>query len=693
MELKDKFTLALAGHHGAGKTSLVEAMLYHVGSLDRMGRVEDGNTFADYTDEEKSRRMTIYSKMIVLRPKGRQINLIDTPGFSDFIGDLKAAIRVSDGLLLVLNANNNVEVETERIWSYADEYQLPRLVVVNQLDKERTSLEKSLEALSAAFDVPFVPLQLPIGSEGNFKGVIDLVKMKAFYFDAKGKAGKPEDIPAEYADAAGAARETLVDRAAEFDESVMEKFLDGQELSRDEIVAGLRGGIAASTFVPVVCASAAKLVGVSTLIDAIGDYLPSAADIRGAVGVKPGTGEEVVLPPTSEALCANVFKSTVDPFAGKLAYLRVYCGTLLPEHTYLNTRKGAPTRIHAILEVNGKNTKAVQSAGPGDVVALAKLDDLVAGDTLCDDKTPIAIPPTQYPNPVIQMAVHAKIKDDEDKVSQALAKIIEGDPTINIRRDSETKEMVLVGMGELQFNIAQDRIKHEFKLDAEFTVPKTPYRETITASSEGSYRHKKQTGGRGQFAEVHLRLAPKARGEGNEFLNEVVGGSVPTRFIPAVEKGVLEAQSRGFLAGNPVVDVAATVFDGKDHPVDSSEMAFKLATITCFKDVASRCRPVLLEPIMNVEIKVPDEYMGDIMGDLNTKRGRVQGMGSQGKMQVIRAQVPLAEMYRYSVDLRSIARGRGSYDMTFSHYDVVPADVTQKVVEAHKQTGAVAEEE
>ncbi|MBE7559122.1 elongation factor G [bacterium] len=692
MELKDKFTVALTAHHAAGKTSLVEAMLYSLGNLDRMGRVEDGNTFGDYTDEEKNRRMTLYSKMIVLRPKGRQINLIDTPGFSDFIGDLAAAIRVADGMLLVLNANNNVEVETERIWEYADEYKLPRMVVVNQLDKERTSLERSLEALSQAFQIPFVPLQLPIGTQGNLSGIIDLVKMKAFYFDARGKAGKAEEVPAEYAEAAAAARETLVDRAAEFDESVMEKFLEGQELSREEIIAGLRGGIAARTFVPVVCASVAKMVGISTLIDAIGDFLPSPADTRGAVGVKPGTEDEVVLPPTSDALCAYVFKATVDPFAGKLAYLRVYSGALLPEHTYLNTRKGSSTRIHAILEVNGRNTKSVQSAGPGDVVALAKLDDLVAGDTLCDDKNPIAIPPTRYPNPVIQMAVHSKNKDDEDKISQALTRIIEGDPTLNIRRDPETKEMVLVGMGELQINVAQERLKNEFKLDAEFTIPRVPYRETITVSSEGSYRHKKQTGGRGQFAEVHLRLAPKARGEGNEFLNEVVGGSVPTRFIPAVEKGVHEAQSRGFLAGYPVVDVACTVFDGKDHPVDSSEMAFKLATINCFKEVASKCRPVLLEPIMNVEIRVPDEYMGDIMGDLNTKRGRVMGMDSQGRTQIIRAQVPLAEMYRYSVDLRSIARGRGSYDMTFSHYDVVPPDVTQKVVEQYKQVGVTEEE-
>ena len=692
MDLKDKNTIALVASHGAGKTSLVEAMLHCLGNLDRMGRVEDGNTFTDYTDEEKKKQISIYATLILLRPKGRQINLIDTPGYSDFIGDVKSAMRVVDSTLLLINAANNVEVETEKFWAYADEFELPRLVVVNQLDRERTSLEASVAALSEAFEAPFVPLQLPMGAEGKLSGIIDLVRMKAYTFDNKGRAGKAEEIPAEYADAAAEARELVVDRAAEFDESVMEKFLEGQELSREEILAGLRGGIRERSFVPVVCCSVAKLIGISTLIDAIGDFLPSPADVRGAVGHRPGSEDEVVIASDGEGLVAQVFKSTVDPFAGKLAYLRIYSGTLKPETSYLNSTRGTTIRIHGVLEVNGKNTKAIPSAEPGDLVALAKLEGLVAGDTLCDEKSPFVVPPTTFPKPVIQMAAKARNKDDEDKVSQALTRMVEGDRTLSLRRDSETHEMVLIGMGELQMNVLLERFKSEFKLDVDFVTPRTPYRETITAGSEGSYRHKKQTGGRGQFAEVHLRLAPKARGEGNEFTNAVVGGTVPTRFIPAVEKGFYEAIDRGFLGGYPVVDVSCTVFYGKDHPVDSSEMAFKVATSNCFRDVATQCKPVLLEPIMNVTIRVPDEYMGDAMGDLNTKRGRVSGMDSEGKTQVIRAQVPLAEMYRYSIDLRSIARGRGSYEMDFSHYDVVPGDVTQKVVEEAKK-GAVAEEE
>jgi elongation factor G len=685
MDLKDKRNVAFVAHHGAGKTTLVEAMLYSLGKIDRMGRVEDGNTFADYTEEERDRKITVYSSMIMLRPKGTAINVIDTPGFSDFAGEVKSAMRVADGGLIVINATSGVEVETEKFWSYAEEYSLPRMAVINQLDKERTSLQGALDSLAEHFDVPFIPLQLPIGTESDFKGIVDLIKMKAYYFDDKGKTAKSEDIPADMADEATEAREALIDRAAEYDESVMEKFLEGEELSKEEIIAGLRGGIKECTFVPAVCCSATKLVGISTLIDAISDFLPSPLDSNEVSGHKPDSEDEVTITPDGTSLCAQIYKSTIDPFAGKLAYVRIYSGILESEKTYLNSTNGKSIRVHALLEINGKNTKNIQSAEPGDIVALAKLDDLTAGDTLCDEGNPIVLKPVEFPKPTIMLAVKSKEKGDEDKVSQAITRIAVGDRTLSIRRDSETHEMVLVGQGEMQMTIAKDRLKKEFKLEVEMVVPKVPYRETIMGKSEGSYRHRKQSGGRGQFAEVHLRMAPKQRGEGNEFLNKVVGGSVPTRFIPAVEKGVNEALVRGIQAGFLVVDVECTVFYGKDHPVDSSEMAFKLATMNCYRDVAMQCKPILLEPIYDMVIRVPEDYMGDIMGDLNTKRGRVQGMDADGKHQIIRAQIPLAEAYRYSVDLRSITRGRGSFTMDFSHYDAVPGDVALKVIEATKK--------
>jgi len=691
--IEQKRNVAFAGHHGAGKTSLMEALLFSVGEIDRIGRTEDGNTFCDYTDEEKKRQLSIYATLVHLESKKFRINILDLPGAPDFVGEIKSCLRVVDGVVVVLDATSGVEVYTERAWEFADQNGLPRIAVVNKLDKERSDFQKTLDQMNQIFkSSSCVPFHLPIGSESQFKGVVDLIKMKAVYFNAKGKAEKTEDIPADLQAQAEQYREKIMDFAAETDEEVMAKYLEGEALSEEEIIGGLKKGVAEGSFVPVFCTSAKSSIGISSLIDAITDYLP-APDYKGEIEVnKPGGKTEKVAVKADAPLSAYVFKTLVDPFAGRLSFFRVFTGTLSVEKPFFNNSTEQTERTNSILAVTGKQHNQVNRATAGDIVALPKIESLMTGHTLCDEGKPLGLSSIEFPPPTIQMALQAASKAEDEKLGSCLPRIIGGDPTLNTRRDSDTHELVLSGMGDLQLNVVLDRLKSQFGLNVSMKVPKVAYKETITRKDEGKYRHKKQSGGRGQFGEVYLRVEPQGRGEGYEFVDAIVGGVIPAKFVMSVDKGIHESLARGIVAGYPVVDVKVTLFDGMTHPVDSSDIAFKIAGSMAFKQIALECKPILLEPIMIVEVTVPEEYMGDVISDFNTKRGRILGMDPTDGKQVIRAQVPLAEMFQYSIDLRSLTQARGTFKMEPSHYDPVPSDLTEKII-AQAQKEKTGEEE
>jgi elongation factor G len=683
VEVSKKRNVAIVAHHGAGKTSLVEAILYSLGKLDRMGKTEDGNTFSDFTDEERERKVSIHSSLIHIEYNKHSINLLDLPGYADFIGEVKASLRACGCALFAINATSPVEVETEKAWGYADEFDLARIAVVNHLDKERADFGAAVNALQEHFGKRCVPIQVPIGAEANFRGVVDLVSMKALTFDSKGNSKVSSEIPAECEEMIASYREMMMDCAAEVDEAVMEKYLSGEELTREEMLSGLKKAVSAKTCIPILCSSATHSIGIQPILDAIVDFLPSPERHGEMVGHRPGSEEKVVLKVADNSdLSALVFKTRIDPHAGRLSFVRIWTGSLKPDTPILNATTGKIVKAHNILQLSGKEQKTIPEATAGDIICLAKIEEININDSLCAPGDPIVIPPTEFPPPTIQMAVRSQGGSDDEKLAVHLHKIEAEDPTFHIRRDPETGETVISGMGELHLDTVIYHLRHYAKIEVEMSVPKVAYRESITSKAEGSHRHKKQSGGRGQFGEVHLRLAPKATGEGFEFVNAVVGGVVPTKFIPAVEKGVREALDRGIVAGYPVVDVQVTLFDGKDHPVDSSEAAFKMAGSVCFRKVAKEARPIILEPIVTVEVVVPDEYLGDTMSDISTKRGKVLGMDARDGHQVITAHVPLSEMFRYSIDLRSITRGRGSFTMKVDHYEPVPQEIAQKIIDS-----------
>ena len=689
VEIAQKRNVAVVAHHGAGKTSLVEAALFMLGKIDRMGKTEDGNTFSDFTDEERERKVSIHSSLIHLDYKKHSINLLDLPGYADFIGEVKSCLHACGAAMFIINATSPIEVETEKAWNYADDFDLARIAVVNQLDKERADFEQAVDDLQSAFGKRCVPIQVPIGKEADFKGVVDLVSMKAVTFDSKGKARVSDDIPPECQDLIDRYREMMMDCAAEVDEEVMEKYLSGEELSREEMLEGLKKAVSAKSCIPILCSSATNAIGTESVLDAIVDFLPSPIRHGKVHGHRPDSEEEVTIKVADDSdLSALVFKTRIDPHAGRLSFIRIWSGTLKPDQPVLNSTTGNIVKFHNLLQINGKEQTNIPEARAGDIIGIAKHDDVNTDDSLCSPKNPIVIPPTEYPSPTIQMAIEAENKMDDEKLSTHLHKIEEEDPTFHIRRDSETHQTVITGMGELHLDTVVYHLKHYAKINVTLSTPKVAYRETVTAHAEGSYRHKKQSGGRGQFGEVHLKIDPLPRGSGFEFVDAIVGGVVPGKFIPAVEKGVREAMERGIQAGYPVVDVKVTLFDGKDHPVDSSEAAFKTAGSICFRNTAREAKPILLEPIVQAEITVPDEYMGDTMSDISAKRGKVMGMDASNGNQVITAQVPLAEMFRYSIDLRSITRGRGSFKMEVDHYEPVPSEVASEIVAASKMEDA-----
>ena len=669
--------VALLSHGSAGKTSLTEAMLYNTGAIPRLGRVDEGTTVSDYDPEEIKRKISVNCSVVPCEWEGHKINVLDTPGYADFVGEVKGAVRVADGALIVVCAASGVEVGTELVWGYADENKLPRLAFINKMDRDNADFRRTLAQMEERFEANFVPVQLPIGSQDKFRGVMDLVDMKAYL----GEKGEEGEVPGDLRDEAEGYRQHLLEAAAENSDELIMKYLEGEELTKDEIRNGLKLGVMGGNIVPVLCGSALRSTGIQPLLRAIIEYLPSPGEAAKVVGTNPATGEEETLEANEIApLSTLVFKTMADPYVGKLTYFRVYSGVMESNSRAFNPRTGEEERIGQPYFLRGKEQQPVDRIGVGDIGAVAKLSGTCTGDTLCDKGHPIVLPSITFPKPVFSAAVHPKTKADMDKLGSALARLVEEDPTLEVRREADTGETILSGMGESHITIAAQRLQQKFGVEITTTIPKVPYRETITKVATAQYRHKKQTGGAGQFAEVHLRVEPLERGEGFDYVNEVRYGHISDSFIPSIEKGIKEALKQGVLVGYPVMDVRAVPYDGKEHPVDSKDIAFYIAGREAFKLAVKQANPVLLEPIIDLTVTAPEEFMGDVLGDLNTKRARVMGMDQRRGMAVITAQAPLAEMQRYATDLRSITQGRGVFTMEFSHYEEVPSHIAQEII-------------
>lgn len=680
--------VGIFSHGGEGKTSIVEAMLFLAGENTRLGSVDEGTSLMDYEPEEVERKITISSTLACFEWAKSKINLLDTPGDDNFISDAKLCMRVVDGAVIVMSAVSGVKVGTEKVWEYANEFSAAAGIFINKMDRERADFVRTVEDIQKNFtDKTCLVVQVPIGQEESFKGVIDLLTMKAFVFkgDASG-AFDTVEIPAEQADLAQKYREKLVETAVEMDDDVMERYLNGDEIKPEEIESCLKSGISGNKIVPVFCGSATRNIGINTLLDGILKFFPPPTFRKEVEGVNPKTGEKVVRQSSeSEPFSALVFKTITDPFAGKLTLFRVYSGEIHPDMTVLNVRKEDKERIGQIFSLVGKKQKPAGSASAGDIAVVAKLREVQTGDTLCDEKSPIKYEGVTVPNPVISFSLHPKAKGDEDKLNTSLARLIEEDQTIKYSRDEQTKEFLLSGMGQVHIEVIVDRMKRKFNVEVELKDPKVPYKETIKGTTKVQGKYKKQSGGKGQYGDTWLEIAPNPRGEGFQFIDKVVGGAIPRQYIPAVEKGIVEAMNQGVLAGYPVVDFRVTLYDGSYHDVDSSEMAFKIAASMGFKKGIEMCKPVLLEPIMKMEVIVPDENMGDIMGDMNSRRGKIIGVETKGSNQVVKAAVPMSEVLRYAPDLRSMTGGRGTFTMEFSHYEEVPGQISEKIIEAAKR--------
>jgi elongation factor G len=673
--------IAFASHGGAGKTSLAETMLYNAGILNRIGRVEDGNTAMDFEPEELKRNISLSSGFHQFNWKKHIINLIDTPGDQNFFSDTKSSLQAADSVLIAVDAVDGIKVQTEQAWEFAEEFKLPCIIFINKLDRERADFMRAFKDAAECFEPKPMIIQIPIGAEANFSGIIDLVSMKAYTYDAKGKA-KKIDIPSDMQDMVSEQREALVENVVESDDELLERYLEGEPLSDDEIKVALKKGILSRSFAPVLCGSATKNIGVDLLQDFIINCMPSPID-RGSWSAADATGDgEIECQPDPDAPFSGfVFKTVADPFAGRLSIFRIVSGTLGADGNFFNVNKDTNERFNQLLRLAGKEQKQISKAGPGAIVAVAKLKETTTGDTICDSKQKIKFKCADPLPPLISFAVKAKSKGDEDKVFISLSKLLEEDMSLQLTRNPETKQILLSGLGQVHIEVTTERLKRKFNVEVQLDTPKIPYKETITKKVRVQGKHKKQTGGHGQYGDCWIQIEPLPRGEGFEFENKIVGGVIPRQYIPAVEKGIIESAQKGVLAGFPCVDFKVILDDGSFHAVDSSEMAFKIAGSLAFRKAAQDAGAVLLEPIMNVSVITPDEYMGDIMGDLNSRRGRVLGMDSKGKNQVINAQVPMSEFLTYAPDLNSITGGRGIFTMEFSHYDEVPAQISQKIVE------------
>ena len=678
--------IAIVGHGGSGKTSLTSAILFDSGAVNRVGRIEDGNTVTDFDDDEIERQITLSTGLAHCEWHKTKINILDTPGYGNFIHEARAALHVADTAVVTVCAVAGVEVQTEKVWQFAEEFSLPRILVINRLDRERASFERSLESIQQSFGRAAVPIQLPIGEEKDFRGVVDLLRMKALVSSGDEKGSYEEqDIPQDMKDRAVEARNTLTEMIAEGDDALMEKFFEAGELTQDEFTNGLKAGLMAGRVFPVLAVSATHNIGVQTLLDHVADLVPSPA-ARGEVkGKDPSSGDEITRKPSKDdPTSVFIFKTVADPYAGRITLFRVQSGVFKPDTAYLNAGRDLMERVGALSLMQGKNPESVSEITAGDLGAVMKLKDTHTGDTLSDKAHPIVYNPISAPEPVISFAIEPKSRGDEEKISHALQRMVEEDPILGYHRDPNTNELLLSGTGQLHIEVVVERLKKKFGVEVDVHPPKVPYRETITVSAEAHGRHKKQTGGHGQFADCWVRFEPVDNGPEFEFVNEIFGGSIPKQYVPAVEKGIQEARMRGYLAGFPMVNFKAAVYDGKHHAVDSSELAFKIAGSLAFKEAMPTCRPTLLEPIMNVFISVPDDTTGDVLGDLNSRRGRTQGMDKKGSQTMIKAQVPMAEMLSYEPTLTSMTGGRGDFHMEFARYDEVPTHLRQKLIESLK---------
>lgn len=676
---------ALIAHGGSGKTSLAEAMLFNGKATTRLCKVDDGSSNLDVEPEEIKRKSTLTTAFHHCTWKKHTINVIDTPGDDNFLSDAKFSLQAADGSVLLIDATAGVKVGTEKVWAFAEEQELPKIVFINRMDRERADFFQTLEAVSQTFEIKTTPVVIPMGEEDEFSGVVDLVKQKAYVYNKDGSGTyETTDIPEDLKDTADEWREMMIENVVEVDDDLMEKYLEGEELSDKEIEKTLMQGIKSGLITPVLCGSAVLNMGVPQLMDLIVDGFPSPVERPPRKGTVPGTDEETERPPAVDApFSALVFKTVADPFAGKLTLARVFSGTVSSDSTVYNATKDAKEKIGQLLILEGKKQQPIEAAGPGDIVAMAKLKETVTGDTLCSAADPIIYKPIEGLPSVISYAVVAKVKGSEDKVFTSFAKLLEEDPTLKLGRDQSTGEVILSGTGQIHLEIACEKLNRKFGVEVNLNPVKVPYRETIKKSVKGVvYRHKKQSGGRGQFAEVHFDVMPLKLDSGFEFMEDLTGMNVPRNFVPAVEKGLVESLDSGAVAGYPVVDLKVRFYDGKSHDVDSSEMAFKIAARMCLKKAMQGANPILLEPIMKMEITVPEEVMGDVMGDLNGRRGKVLGMDAKGKYQVIMAQVPMSEVLRYALDLNSITGGRGTFVMEHSHYEELPSQLAEKVIAA-----------
>jgi elongation factor G len=687
--------LAVVGHGDSGKTQLVSSLLYVAGATPRWGKVDEGTSTTDYDEDSIARKITLNSALAHLEHREHKINLIDTPGYAAFVAHSRPALRVADCALFVVHAVKGVEVQTEKTWAYANEFQTPRMMVINQVDKEHADFGAALDSARNTFSRAIVPFTLPIGQEANFKGVVDVVHMKAYEFDSTGKA-KEIPIPEAGRDVVEQERTRLVEVIAESDDALMEKYFEEGTLPEEDIVPNISKAIAASRLCPVFAVSSATLVGLQNLLDGILDYAP-APDAheaeRGRASIE-ADGEPVTRKYNeSEPFSAYVFRTVADPFAGRITVMKVISGHVKHDATVQNTTRGVSERLGALHSMQGKQLDKIEEAGAGDIIACVKLKETQTGDTLSDKAQPVVYDPIQYPEAAIAFAIEPKSRQDEEKISVALHKILEEDPSLHFTRDAQTKEFILSGSGQLHVETVVDKLKKRYHVEVALHPPKVPYKETITARAEVQGRHKKQTGGRGQFGDCKVVFEPLPRGEGFQFEDKIFGGSVPQQFRPAIEKGIVEAASGGAIAGYPLVDFKVTLIDGSYHTVDSDEHSFRAAGRKAFRAAIEKVKPTLLEPVMHVEVVAPVECSGDIMGDLNSRRGRVQGMEMRGKNQVVKAQVPMAEMLDYQSKLNSITAARGSYHMEFSHYDPVPGQIAQKVVEQARAEGRIRAEE
>ncbi|MCX8023294.1 MAG: elongation factor G [Syntrophorhabdaceae bacterium] len=680
--------VGIFSHGGEGKTSIVEAMLFLSGENTRLGKVDDGTSLMDYEPEEIERKITISSSLACFEWNKHKFNFIDTPGDDNFVADAYSSMRVVDGAVIVVGAVSGVQVQTEKVWGYANEFSIPRAIFINKLDRERSDFERTLDDIKKSFpDKSILAIQIPIGKEENFTGVVDLLNMKAYIFKKDGSgAFDTGDIPGDLKGEAESYREKLIETSVEMDDEVMERYLNGDEIKEEEIARCLKEGIKSGKIVPVLCGSGTKNIGIPMLLNAIITFFPHPTYKPVVEGVDPKTGEVIKREATVNApFSAYVFKTITDPFAGKLTLFRVYSGELHPDTTVLNTVKETKERIGQIFYLVGKKQKPAASATVGDIAVVAKLKDVATGDTLCDEKAPIRYSGVKITPPIISFSLQPKSKGDEDKLNNSLARLMEEDLTVKYSRDEQTKEFILSGMGQVHIEVIVEKLKRKFGVDVELKEPKVPYKETIKGTAKVQGKYKRQSGGRGQYGDTWLELQPLPRGAGFEFVDKIVGGVIPRQYIPAVEKGIVEAMAQGILAGYPVTDFRVILYDGSYHEVDSSEMAFKIAASMGFKKGLEQAQPTLLEPIMKMEVIVPDEYMGDIMGDLNSRRGKILGVESKGHNQVVKAAVPMAEVLKYAPDLKSMTGGRGTFTMEFSHYEEVPPHLAQKIIEQAKK--------